>query len=57
MVCRDQKVYNLTEIFDMLERQFPEPPAPALFLPINKKLLEDEGYPRLIRTILTRPIG
>ena len=45
MVCRDQKVYNLTDIFDLLERQFPEAPAPALFLPINKKLMENEGYP------------
>jgi hypothetical protein len=45
MVCRDSKVYNLTQIFSMVESHFPEPPAPALFLPINKKLLENEGHP------------
>ena len=44
-VCRDKKVLNLTDIISMLEDQFPEPPAKALFLPINRKILEKEGYP------------
>ena len=44
-VCRDKKVLNLTDIVTVLEDQFPEPPAKALFLPINRKILEKEGYP------------
>lgn len=44
-VCRDRKVYNLTQIVSFLEETFPDPPAEALFLPINRKVLEKEGYP------------
>jgi hypothetical protein len=44
-VCRDKKVLNLTDIISSLEQQFPDPPAKALFLPINRKILEKEGYP------------
>ena len=43
VVCRDLKVKNLTEIFRMLEETFVEPPAPHLFLPINRQMLESEG--------------
>lgn len=42
-VCRGKKVLNLTDIFDFLERQWPEPPVQALFIQINRKTLEREG--------------
>jgi hypothetical protein len=45
VVCRDRKVLNLTDIVSFLEEKFPDPPARALFLPINRKILEKEGYP------------
>ncbi|KAG7345705.1 hypothetical protein IV203_033236 [Nitzschia inconspicua] len=44
-VCRDYKVYNLTEIIRFMEEQWPEPPVSAVFMPINRELLEQEGYP------------
>jgi hypothetical protein len=44
-VCRDRKVYNLTEIIRFVEDQWPDPPVPAVFLPINREILEEEGYP------------
>ena len=43
-VCPDWKVLNLTDIIASLEAKFPEPPVRALFLPINKIVLEKEGY-------------
>jgi hypothetical protein len=45
-VCRDFKVTNLTDIFDMLEQTFPAPPAPMLFLPINRPMLEKDAVVR-----------
>ena len=36
---------NLTDIFEALEKHFPTPPAPHLFMPINRQYLEKEGYP------------
>ena len=39
-VCPFHKVTNLTDIIDMLYQQFPIPPAPILFLPINRPTLE-----------------
>ena len=42
-VCRDQKVLKLQEIVDMMESKWPEPPVDAVFLPINRKFLENEG--------------
>lgn len=44
-VCRDDKVYNLTEIIRFMEEKWPEPPVSAVFMPINRELLEGEGYP------------
>jgi hypothetical protein len=41
--CPDQKVRNLTEIFDMIEKQFPVPPADKMFISINRKQLEENG--------------
>jgi hypothetical protein len=42
-MCRTLKVTNLTDIFNMLERAFPTPPAPLLFLPINRPSLEEDA--------------
>jgi len=43
-VCRDQKVYSLQEIVDMIESKWQgPPPVDAVFLPINRKVLEKEG--------------
>jgi hypothetical protein len=36
----------LTDIFDMLEQTFPAPPAPMLFLPINRPMLEKDAVVR-----------
>ena len=44
-VCRDQKVSNLTRIFEMLEEAFSNPPAPFLFLPLNRNIMVEEGDP------------
>jgi hypothetical protein len=48
-MCRDKKVANLTDIFRMLEEKFPEPPAPHVFMPINRQYMEKEGYPNLVK--------
>ena len=42
-VCRDKKVINLTEIFDIMERRWRDPPAAKSFMPINRQYLEMEG--------------
>ena len=44
-VCSDKKVVNLTQIFKMVQSDFPNPPANRLFLPINRQYMEKEGYP------------
>jgi hypothetical protein len=41
--CRWAKVKNLSTIFELLERDIPEPPAPILFIAVNRKLLERYG--------------
>jgi hypothetical protein len=38
-----QKERNLTKIFQFLEKTFPEPPAPLVFMPINRQYMEREG--------------
>jgi hypothetical protein len=43
--CWQYKEMNLTKIFQMLEDTFPEPPAPYMFLPINRDNMEKEGDP------------
>ena len=43
MVCRDIKVLALQDIVDMIESKWPEPPVDAVFLPINRQYLEEEG--------------
>ena len=45
-VCVNKKVYNLTQLFEMMETYWPnDPPAGVqrLFLPINRQYLEKEG--------------
>ena len=42
-VCRDKKVISLQAIFDLMQTQFPEPPASKLFIAINRPMLEKEG--------------
>ncbi len=42
-LCRDKKVLKLQEIVDMMESKWPEPPVDAVFLPINRQKLEEEG--------------
>lgn len=42
-VCKDKKVLTLQEIVDMVESKWPEPPVDAVFLPINRQYLEEEG--------------
>jgi hypothetical protein len=44
-MCAEKKVVNLTQLFEMLERKFPLPPAPRVFLPLNRQYLEIEGMP------------
>ena len=41
--CKWAKVKNLTTIFHLLERDVPQPPAPRLFIAINRQLLERYG--------------
>lgn len=45
VVCRDDKVYKLAEIIRFLEDKWPEPPVSAVFMPINREMLEEEGFP------------
>lgn len=42
-VCREKKVLNLTDIFEFIERMWPEPPVSKIFMPINRQYLELEG--------------
>jgi hypothetical protein len=42
-VCRDKKVLNLTQIFAFMEETWMDPPAPRVFMPINRELLERES--------------
>lgn len=42
-VCRDEKVLNLTSIVGFLEQKWKDPPVSAVFMPINRFLLEKEG--------------
>lgn len=44
-LCRWMKVLNLTEVFRFMETKWPDPPAPRIFMPINRDLLEQEGAP------------
>ena len=44
IVCNDRKEKNLTKLFQMLEQTFPIPPADYMFLPINRQMLEKEGF-------------
>ena len=46
-VCRDVKEFNLTKIFQFLEEKFPDPPAPRVFIPINRQDMERGGRPNL----------
>jgi len=46
VMCLGKKETNLTKIFEHLQETFPEPPAQNLFLPINRQMLESEGYPK-----------
>lgn len=48
-VCVDKKVLNLTDIFDFLERQWPDPPVQTVFIPINRQFLEREGKDPALR--------
>jgi hypothetical protein len=43
-VCRDRKVLNLTDIFDFIEQNWPDPPVSKIFMPINRQYMELEGY-------------
>jgi hypothetical protein len=56
-ICRTHKVTNLTDIFDMLERAFPTPSAPLLFLPINRPSLEEDVKIRKNSKGKKKPIG
>ena len=46
-ICTELKENNLTKIFQYLEETFPDPPAPRVFLPINRQLMESHGQPNL----------
>eukprot|EP00934_Nitzschia_sp_Nitz4_P008564 Nitzschia sp. Nitz4//scaffold126_size65214//26625//27965//NITZ4_006153-RA/size65214-processed-gene-0.24-mRNA-1//1//CDS//3329534680//8554//frame0 len=41
IMCPKKKVLNLTDIFNMVYDQWPEPPVPAVFLPVNRETLEE----------------
>jgi hypothetical protein len=56
-ICMDKKERNLTKMFEMLERQFPEPPAPTVFMPIDRQYMEIEGYPNKQEPIATNWIA
>lgn len=43
VVCRDRKVLKLREIFDFIEKKWPQPPVKRIFIPINREYLEKEG--------------
>lgn len=38
----DKKVLRLKHILNSLEEMFPDPPAPYIFMPINRQILEEE---------------
>ena len=42
-VCKEKKVLKLQDIVDMIESKWKVPPVDAVFMPINRKLLEKEG--------------
>jgi hypothetical protein len=42
-VCGERKVLNLTSIFEFLEAHWKDPPAPRIFMPINRQILEEQG--------------
>jgi hypothetical protein len=42
-VCWDKKVLNLTQIFAFMEQTWSDPPAPRVFMPINRALMERES--------------
>jgi hypothetical protein len=41
-ICRDKKVLSLTDIFEFMESRWNDPPAPHVFMPINRQLPEKE---------------
>ena len=41
-MCPAKKEGNLTKIFAYLEETFPDPPAPFVFMPINRQYMEDD---------------
>lgn len=44
VACKDKKVIELQDILEMIESKWPEtPPVDAIFLPINRQVLEAEG--------------
>jgi len=43
VMCKGKKESNLTKILEYLQETFPEPPAPNLFLPMNRDLMESES--------------
>ena len=44
-LCRGKKFMNLTRIFEVLEQDFPNPPAPFLFIPVNRQYIEMKANP------------
>jgi len=42
-MCPDKKVLRLKEIFDWMQKEWPQPPVSCIFMPINREYLEDEG--------------
>jgi hypothetical protein len=40
--CISSKVLNLSDIFDMIQKKFPDPPSDRMFISINRNLLEHD---------------
>ena len=45
-VPNDRKLVNLTKLLEMIQEHWPEPPAPVLFIAINRELMQDRPYLR-----------
>ncbi len=42
-MCKNRKVVNVTNIFDMIEHHYPEPPVKKVLLTFNRAILEKEA--------------
>jgi hypothetical protein len=42
-VCKDKKVYRLSEIIEFIYTKWPSPPVHMVFIPINRQYLEQEA--------------